>query len=195
MLIRREGLVHDIQHRARGTERMLQRAGCKARPTGKTAAEMGAHPVESRNIGALEGIDRLLLVAHDKKRPGPRVRAFPGDQFGGQRLDQLPLFGTGVLRLVHQNMASIPPSSRYNTRQRGVGEQKPRARDEVVEIKIPPRGLAGGVFRQEDGGEIMQGQGLFGGRRAFSASRASATRCMKSSKSWTRSPSPCGPWW
>jgi hypothetical protein len=44
------------------------------------AAKMAAHLVEGGDVGALEGIDRLLLVAHDKQRPArgcwrPRPRS------------------------------------------------------------------------------------------------------------------------
>ena len=51
---------------------------------GMAGGEMVAHPVEAARIGPLEGIDRLLLVAHDKDRAlhlGPR--ALPAGEFLG----------------------------------------------------------------------------------------------------------------
>ena len=57
-------------------------------------------------IGTLEGVDGLLLVAHRELRaridgaldPGPSA------EFGDQRIDDFPLGGAGILRLVEQDM-------------------------------------------------------------------------------------------
>ena len=74
-------------------------------PPERRCVEMGAHPVERLGVGALERVDRLLLVADDEDRAGNVVAgAAPGGELGREALDHRPLLGGGVLGLVHQDV-------------------------------------------------------------------------------------------
>ena len=57
-------------------------------------------------LRALERIDRLLLITHGKKRAGLLFAAFGVILEKGirQRVNNLPLSGRGILRLVEQDM-------------------------------------------------------------------------------------------
>ena len=118
------------------------------------------HPVERAQVGALEGIDRLFLVTDDEDRPVDRPRALPRGEFLRQPLDHRPLRRAGVLRLVHQDMVdpAIQPEQ-HPLRHRGIGQQPPRAQDQVVEIQPSQRRLARFVFRQERAREPVQRRG------------------------------------
>ena len=78
---------------------------------GQPGAELQLHGVEGFQIGALERIDRLLLVADDKDRARCVARAPTGGEFLRQKLDHPPLLGACVLRLVDKDVvnAAVQP--------------------------------------------------------------------------------------
>ena len=160
---RREGGIHHGQDRRRGPERMGQRLQLQRLTASKAVAEEVTLGVKGDNIRALEGIDRLLLVADHKQRPEPVAGPQTGSQLIREVFDQLPLIGAGVLRLIHQNMVDAPVQpEQHPGRQRPVGQQGPRPSDEVVKVQKAPRRLAFGVIGQKDRCKLVQGQSLFG---------------------------------
>ena len=72
--------------------------------------ELFAHAIKLGWVGPLEGIDRLLLVPDDEDRTRMLcvMRAFTRREFLRQALDDLPLLGAGILRLVDQNVIDAP---------------------------------------------------------------------------------------
>ena len=66
--------------------------------------ELVAGRGEHRRRGALEAVDRLLLVADRKQRARLVAGAVPGEELLGQRADDMPLHRARVLRLVHQDV-------------------------------------------------------------------------------------------
>ena len=71
-------------------------------------AEMAAHAVELVGVGALKTVDGLLEIADHEQCPVPPLGlAGAGEELGGQRLDDLPLAGVGVLRLVDQEVIDV----------------------------------------------------------------------------------------
>src|SRR6185437_5784392 len=73
------------------------------------AAEMLAHGEKGDGVRTLEAEDRLLHIADGENGAWtwPVVladRALADEELLGQELDDLPLRGIGILRLVHQDM-------------------------------------------------------------------------------------------
>ena len=111
----------------------------------------GAHPlaeemaaiVEMPGIGALEGIDRLLLVADRKDRAVDVVaRAEPGKELFGEAPHDLPLRRAGVLRLVDQDVVDALVELVLHPRTDiGARQQPHRAGDQVVEVEKAARRL------------------------------------------------------
>src|SRR6516225_1910806 len=82
-----EFLVEEIKSASLvGTTKVRQRLGKSAR----------------RRI--LKRKDRLLLVTHRKDGSRAYARAGAGEELAGQSLDDLPLFGACILRLIDQHM-------------------------------------------------------------------------------------------
>ena len=150
--------VDQRQDRRRRAERIQQLAILEHLPDilQRRAVAFGLGP-EMGRVGALEGIDRLLLVADDEDRAQHVARALPGEELGGQRVDHLPLLGAGVLRLVDQHVVDpavelvAHPFGRPAARQHQAG-----AADHVVVIQQPQRLLARLVGGDEAGGEAAQ---------------------------------------
>ena len=74
-------------------------------PDGSAKFHLVSFLQQRAGIGALEAEDGLFFVAH--REDGAVLAAFPaltGEKFLGQFLDDFPLFGTGVLGLVDQDM-------------------------------------------------------------------------------------------
>src|SRR5581483_3050482 len=67
-------------------------------------AQLAAHLGEAGRNRALEGEDRLLLVADREQRPRRLARSPAGEEFLDQGLHHLPLARAGVLRLVDENV-------------------------------------------------------------------------------------------
>ncbi len=113
--------------------------------------------MELVRIGALEGVDRLLFVAHDEQRA--RVlglfTAHAGEEFLCQGMDERPLVGAGILGLIEQDMAD--PAIELVEHPGGLarqGEQGIGRGDEIVEIQGPARTLGcviGGKDRPGEG--------------------------------------------
>ena len=125
---------------------------------GQPLAEFGLHPVKRIRVGALEGIDRLFLVADDEDGALDfRPRALAAGEFLGQLFDHVPLFRAGILRLVHQDMIdpAIQPEQHPGGHRRR-RQQLPCLQDLVVEIQPAAQLLAALVFRQENPGKGMQ---------------------------------------
>src|SRR5690606_17223252 len=85
---------------------------------------------------ALEGIDRLLLVADGEDGADRRARRGAGEEFSGQRADDLPLPRAGVLRLVDEDVVDplvelvVDPGADV-----AAGQKRGGTFDQVVEIK------------------------------------------------------------
>ena len=123
------------------------------------------HPVETLGIGALERIDRLLLVADDEYRAAAvGLRAFACRELLRQPLDHRPLRRARVLRLVYEDMvdAAIEPEQ-HPLRHRRVGQQLARLADQVVEVEHAAQKLAPLVGGHEGAGESVENAGLFEG--------------------------------
>ena len=109
----------------------------------------------SAGIGALEGIDRLLLVADRKDRAVDVVaRAEAGKELFGEAPHDIPLRRAGVLRLVDQDVVDalvelvLHPGADIGARQ-----QPHRAGDQVVEVEEAARRLHPLVARDQPVGD------------------------------------------
>ncbi len=106
---------------------------------GRLLPEGAPDLAEPRRVGTLEGIDRLLLVAHGEQRAQLLAGARAGEELRRQSLDDAPLRRVGILRLVHQDMVDAAvdlvehPGGRV-----GAGQQVLRLDDQIV---IVERGL------------------------------------------------------
>ena len=65
---------------------------------------MLAHRQKGARVGALKAVDRLLRVADREDRAEAVAGALAGEELLGQRGDDRPLLGVGVLRLVDQDV-------------------------------------------------------------------------------------------
>jgi hypothetical protein len=108
-----EGAVHRGEDGGGGAEGVEELAAHQRVQGAEAVLEMGAHPVEGFGIGALEGVDRLLLVADDEEGAlavwcgRRRRRRTPG------RDVRSPPTGRGEVSCASSTrMWSIPPSSR-----------------------------------------------------------------------------------
>ncbi len=66
--------------------------------------KIAVHARQRARIGALKTINRLLLIADDEQRARHVFSAKTCEKFLRQRVDDLPLLGAGILRLVDENM-------------------------------------------------------------------------------------------
>ena len=153
----REHRVHQRQHRGGGAERDVE-AGVAPRLAGTLdpRAQQGAGAVELLRIRALEGVDRLLAVAHREHR-AHRVRgARAGEELRGQRMRDLPLRGGGVLHLVQQQV--VEPAIQLVQHPGGarIDQQVGGASDQVVVVDQPGRLLVPRIGLQHRGGERHQ---------------------------------------
>ena len=69
-------------------------------------ADAEIHPGfgKQRRLGALERIDRLLLVAHRKERARPRGPRRIGEEFVADGAHHAPLLGIGILAFIDKNV-------------------------------------------------------------------------------------------
>ncbi len=160
-----EGQIHEPKDRVGGAEGILQLELLQRRADGaQPLVEGGAHRLEGREIGALEGIDRLLAVADDEDRAPGVARPGAGGEFARQRLDHVPLRGAGILRLVHEDVIDTAIElEQHPLRHRRFAKQGPRAQDEIVKIQQPRRRLARRIGVKEGRGEAVQRGGARGG--------------------------------
>ena len=98
--------------------------------------EMARHVGEPFRSGALEGEDRLLLVADRKNAARLRLaHPFASRELGDQRADDLPLRRAGILRLVDQHMIDAEIELVMHPGRLDVGEQSQAFCDQVVVIE------------------------------------------------------------
>ena len=150
-----QGRVDHVENGGRGAERIKQRAVLKhLLGGGEFAVEVVLIFIKGRNIRALKGIDRLLLIAHHKQGPPTRTRPLARGEFVCQMFDHLPLLGRSILRLVYQHMvdAAIQPKQ-HPCGNRWVRQQAFGAGDQIVKIKQALGGFALGIKRQEGVGK------------------------------------------
>ena len=126
--------------------------------------------IESGDIRALEGIDRLFFIADDEQSTGFIAGSKPGGKFGGQEFDDAPLIGAGVLRFVDKDMVDAAvKTEQHPCGDGGVGQQGLGAGDQIVEIEEASGRFGGLIKRQEGGGKAVQDGGLLGGLQGDAA--------------------------
>ena len=94
---------------------------------------MGA--VEFRRVGALEGVDRLLAVAHREDGARPVAGALAGEEFLGQGVGDAPLLGRGVLHLIQQQVVQAAVQLVQHPGGARIEQQRAGAVDQVVVIE------------------------------------------------------------
>ena len=91
---------------------------------------------EPRGIGALETVDRLLLVADGEQRAQLVARALAGEELRRQSLDDAPLRRIGVLRLIDQDVVDAAVDLvKHPGGGVGAQQQVPRLDDQVVIVE------------------------------------------------------------
>ncbi len=150
-----EGEIDHPQDRIGRAEGMLEFQRLERHSDGTVLrGEVTPHAVERLEIGPLEGIDRLFLVAHDEDRAGDVARALTGREFLRKAFDHAPLHRARILRLVDEDMIdSAIEAVEHPGRDIPVRKQRGAAVDQVVEIEPSMPGLVLPVARQEGGGE------------------------------------------
>ena len=171
-LLRGEDRVDRLEHHRHRAEGEVELGVAPGEPGAAGAvAELAPHAREPRRHGALEGVDRLLLVADgeegaDACRSRPRRRRTPRPA-----PDHLPLARAGVLRLVDEDV--VEPAVELvvdPARGVGAGEQRHGLDHEVLEVEGAARRLHplvvgdGRVGEAEDGGGRVV---ALGGAEAF----------------------------
>ena len=137
-----EGHVDGVENCLRRAEREGERhVGERPLGVAMTLCECALHFREHFRCGALEGEDRLLLVAdrEDGAVLGPRAGA--GEKLGAQRRKNAPLRLRRVLGFIEQQV--IEPIVELVQHPRGARtrHQRQRARDLIVEIERAALGL------------------------------------------------------
>ncbi len=120
--------------------------------------EEALHFREFLRRGALEGEDRLLLVADRKHRPPGRARARASEELGRQGGDDAPLLGGSVLRLVDEQMVEPVVELVHDPGGARPLHQGERKRDLVVEVERAALGLGFGEGRKDRLGDGEQGR-------------------------------------
>ena len=91
---------------------------------------------EANGIGALEAVDGLLLVAHREQGAKRVACPFAREELLGQALDDRPLLGVGVLRLVHEDVVDAAVDlEQHPGRGAGAGQEHIRLEDQVVIVE------------------------------------------------------------
>ena len=159
--------VDGAQHRLGRAERDLQRHDAPVLPGGVDARlEMTAHLEEGARIGPLKAVDRLFCVADREYRAQAIARALAGKEFFGERGDDLPLLGVGVLSLVDQNVIEAAIElEQYPRRNSGAPQQVQRQGHEIVVIEHPLGSLALGIRLDQRAAEPDQGTARIRQRR------------------------------
>ena len=159
-----------------------------ADPPARPRPRNDAHRSNPAAVGALEGIDRCFLVAHDKMVRVTSVRApSPAANSSASVLTIFPIAtGAGILRPRRQGYGRIPPSRRNSTHCAifSAVSRPQGAVDQVVEIEPAARGLGAPVGAAESGGERMPAHGCPAareqgrGRRGRAAAHALGQRIV-----------------
>ena len=138
---------------------MIQRQGMQFLPgIRQFRAEFGLHPVKRLGVGALEGIDGLLLVANDKNRAlDLAARTCAAGKLFGQLADHVPLGRACVLRLVHEDMINTAVQTiQHPGRDLRVRQQLSCLQDQVVKIEPGALLLGFGISGGEPSGKLVQ---------------------------------------
>ncbi len=152
-----EHRIDQCQHRLGRAERHVQRhlteflVRCFHPP-----AQRCAGAIELVGVGALEGVDRLLAIAHREHRAVRLARAETGKKFLGQRVGDAPLCRRGVLHLVQQQVVDAAVELVQHPGGAGIDQQVRGAADQVVVVQQPGVALARGVGVQHRRGERHQ---------------------------------------
>ncbi|MNI04992.1 hypothetical protein D3C73_579340 [compost metagenome] len=155
---RAEDCVHESQHRLGRAVGGLQRHALEgaARAGDQAVVDLGFLP-QPLGPGALEGVDRLLLVADGEDGA---LGALDGEELAGQGAHDGPLFGGGVLRLVDQDVVDAAVQLvQHPGGGRADGQQLDRPRHQVREVERAVRRLGRLV---EGGVGVGEGQQLDG---------------------------------
>src|ERR1700682_966576 len=92
--------------------------------------------MEARRVRTLESEDRLLLVAHRENRAGAIwTRAVAYEKFLGKPINDFPLFGARILRLVDQNVVDAAVELVVHPGRGLVGQEIEGLADEVVIVE------------------------------------------------------------
>ena len=171
-----------------GTERK-ERWSCGSRPFqaggAGAPAELAPHAREPGRHRALEGEDRLLLVADGEQRACRLGGAVAGEELLGQCLDHLPLARAGVLRLVDQDVveAAVELVVDPARRRRRAARSARRLDDEVLEVEDAARDLGAVIVVDGGVGEPEHGRGRSRStRRAARRSRSARSRSISPSR-------------
>ncbi len=165
MLLEREHRIDGRKHVLRRAEGKIEGdlsvelAGFLESERAVVLGEEIAHLPEDLGFGALEAVDRLLLVADREHRAQPaRPGAVAGREFGGQGAQDRPIFKIRVLRLVDQKMLDRGIELVEHEGRGGPHQQSARRRDQIVEIERGPFRFELGETRPDGSREREQGQ-------------------------------------
>ncbi len=144
-----EHQIDRLQNRCDRAERACKRHILpeQARAFGP-ATERFAQGAKMLRRGALEAVDRLLLIANREERATGLSRAFTGEEFLRQQFGDAPLRARVVLRLVNQQMADAPIKPVEHPC-RAVLEQRDRAVDQIIIVE-GAIGLLAGLVALDD---------------------------------------------
>jgi hypothetical protein len=130
-----EHFIDGAEHALAGTERMLELAEQKIQSGVLVRAfEIAPHLRELLGRRVLKGEDRLLLVADGEDRAPELAGALAGGEFGDEALDDLPLLGARVLRLVDQQVVDAEVQLVVHPGRVDAFEQRQRLVDQVVVV-------------------------------------------------------------
>ena len=133
--------------------------------------------VEFPRRRALEGEDRLLLVADRKHRAHHAVaRAGAGGEFRDDMRDDVPLPGAGVLRLVDQHVIDAAVELVVHPAGRAAGQQGQRLVDQIVIVEQAAFGLFAPVIGGDRDRDMQQGFGAVARQRRRGAFRSGDRR-------------------
>ena len=150
-------MVHEFEHRPRGTERHVelrilptQARRCHACP------QQSARLVERIDVGALERIDRLLAIADGEHGALCVPRRLTGKELLGQRVCDAPLLRRGVLDFVQQQVIETAVQLVEHPGRARIDQQVGRAADQVIVIQQARCFLVPGVGIQHRRGERQE---------------------------------------
>ena len=111
-----------------------------ARPGGETL-EFLLFAREQRGSGALERKNRLFFVTDREKCPRAPALALAGEKIARNAVENVPLRGAGVLRLIDQNVIDAGVELLQHPARRRARQKLAGAGDEIVEIQQLPFGF------------------------------------------------------
>ena len=118
-------------------------------------------------VGALEAVDRLLLVADDEQRAHLAARAGVAEELRRQRLDDLPLLGARVLRLVDEDVVDAAVELEHHPRRELLpAEQEDALGNQILVVERGAARLGERVALQHRAREPMQGDRRVDGAQA-----------------------------